>query len=100
MSLIKLRAKQPMVSEQNMEIQGKYDAGNMANAIEWQWTDLAIDADEIYKIMKYNKTKSVIILYDTEEVILVMESFDTLFERWDKLRKDEPSDNRVEKEES
>lgn len=86
MSLIRLRAKQPMLSEQNMELQGKYDAGNIATAIEWQWTDLAIEIDQIYKIMAYNKTKTVVILYETEEQILVSESFDSLYDRWNKLR--------------
>lgn len=89
MSVIKLRAKQAMLSEANMELDGKYDAGNIASALEWQWTDLAIGVEEIYKIMAYNKSKSVIVLYETEERILISEPFDSLFERWDKLRRDE-----------
>lgn len=73
------------MSEDQMEIQGKYDLGDVAKSKDWEWRDIALPVKEVYKIISFNSTKSIVELYDTEERILVAEKFEALVERWEEL---------------
>lgn len=83
MSVIKLKAKVKLVSEEDMELE-EMDMGIIAKSKEWVWRQLAIKTDEIYKVISYSSTKSILQMYDGEK-ILVAEAFDSLSERWKQL---------------
>lgn len=87
MSLLKIKAKVNLSSEQDMEIQQSMDLGVIARSSEWVWRIIALPYEQIYKIIEYNSSKSIIELFDGEK-ILAAERFDSLFERWDILRKE------------
>lgn len=85
MSVLKIRAKVIEPSEQDMEIESSYDMGTIAKSSKWVWRNLAIGAENIYTITEYSTGKCVIeTIYD--EKILVMESFTSLYPRWEKQR--------------
>lgn len=80
MSILKFKAKIKLVSEEDMEVE-EMDLGIIAKSKEWVWRQLAVMTDEIYKIISYSSTKSIVQMYDGEK-ILVAEAFDDLSERW------------------
>lgn len=82
MSLLKLKAKVRLVSEEDMEVE-ELDLGIIAKSKEWVWRYLAVITDEVYKVMAYSSNKSIVQMYDGEK-ILVAESFDELSQRWEK----------------
>lgn len=82
MSLLKLKAKVRLVSEEDMEVE-ELDLGIIAKSKEWVWRSLAVITDEVYKVMAYSPTRSIVQMYDGEK-ILVAESFDVLSERWER----------------
>lgn len=85
MSLLKLKAKVLLTSEDEMEAEERYDLGNIAKSKEWVWRNVAVPLDEVYKIIEYDKTRSIVQMRDDEK-ILVKESFESLFDRWDSLK--------------
>jgi hypothetical protein len=95
MSLFKVKAKVLLSSEEDMEQEEKYDFGNIAKSKEWVWRDISVPFEEIYKIISYSSTKSIIQMYDGEKM-LVNESFDSLNEKWEKLREDYPDMSHAE----
>ena len=89
MSLFKVKAKVLLSSEAAMESEDMYDFGNIAKNKEWVWRDVSVPFEEIYKIISYSSTKSIVQMYDGEK-FLVQESFDSLNEKWENLREDYP----------
>lgn len=89
--LIRFKAKVMMSSEEDMEAEEKYDLGNIAKSKEWEWRQVAIPAEEIYRLIEFSKNKTIVQLYDAEK-ILVAESFDDLYAKW----KDFKEDNQIE----
>lgn len=87
MSLLKLRAKVNLSSEEEMEMNQTYDFGNIAKNSEWVWRDIAVPYEQVYKIVEYNKSKSIIHMQDGE-MILVAHNFEDVLNAWDKLRKE------------
>jgi hypothetical protein len=87
MSLLKLKAKVLLVSEEQMESDEKYDLGNIARSKEWVWRNVAVPIEDVYKIIEYNKSKSIVQMRDQER-ILVAEPFDELFNRWETLKQE------------
>lgn len=87
MNLIKLRAKVLLVSEEQMEVEDKYDFGNIAKSKEWVWRNIAVPAGEVYRIIEFNNTKSIVEM-NSEEKILVSESFEELFKKWEEAKSD------------
>lgn len=85
MSVLKVRAKVKLTSEENMEMEGQYDLGNIAKSSEWVWRNVGIPIEEIYKIVEFSSAKSILQLYDTDK-ILVFEPFDDLYGRWREMR--------------
>jgi len=85
MNLLKLKAKVLLVSEEQMEIEDKYDFGNIAKSKQWEWKNIAVPAAEVYRIIEFNKNKSIVEM-NSEEKILVAESFDELFDKWEKAK--------------
>lgn len=79
--LIQLKAKVRLVSEEQMEIEDKYDLGNIAKDKEWEWKNIGISVESIYKIIEFNKNKTVVELVDDEK-ILVAEPFEQVFQKW------------------
>jgi len=82
MSLLKLKAKVKLVSEEDMELE-EMDMGIIAKSKQWVWRAMALPVGEIYKVIGYTSTKSIVQMYDGEK-ILVAESFEELCERWEK----------------
>jgi hypothetical protein len=86
MTLIKVKAKVLLKSEDQMELEGSHDMGNISrNEPEWGWRNIAIPYDEIYTITEFNKNKSIVILYSGDSH-LVAEAFEELSTRWDLMR--------------
>ncbi len=85
MSILKLKAKVMLTSEEQMEADETYDLGNIAKSKEWVWRNIGVKVEEVYRIIEYNKTKTIVQMYD-EEKILVSETFDEVFEKWEKLK--------------
>ncbi len=81
MSIIRFKGKVRLISEEQLEIENQYDAGNIAKDVQWGWRSVAISVEEIYKIISFARDKSLILLYD-EEKILVNEPFTDLYKRW------------------
>jgi hypothetical protein len=85
--IIKLKAKILLISESQMEVQGQYDIGDIPNSDKkWVWRKIAVSVEEIFKIIEYNSTKTLVILYD-EEKLLVAEPFDELYSRWEEAKR-------------
>jgi len=84
--LLKLKAKVLLVDEEQMEIEDKYDLGNIAKSKEWVWRNIAVCVQDVYRIIEYNKSKTIVQMND-EEKILVNEPFDDVFKKWDELKK-------------
>lgn len=91
MELLKLKAKVLLVSEEQMEVEDKYDLGNIAKSKEWVWRSIAVPVDEVYRIVEFNKSKTIVHMYD-EEKILVAEPFDEVFNKWAELKAGMPND--------
>ena len=83
--LIKLKAKVLLTSEEQMEAEEKYDLGAVGKSKEWVWRMIAIPVEEVYKVIEYNKSKTIVQTYDNER-ILVSEKFEDLFSRWNELK--------------
>lgn len=103
MSILKIKAKVQLPSEEAMEIEESYDMGNIVNAkqAEWVWRNIGVPVEEVYKIIAFSKDKTLVQMYDNER-ILVNESFKTVFERWRELRENHPErigDHKEEQEE-
>lgn len=86
MGLLKLKAKVLLVSEEQMEAEDKYDLGNIAKSKEWVWRNIAVSVEHVYRIIEYNKNKTIVQMND-EEKILVSEPFDEVFTKWEELQK-------------
>lgn len=85
MSLFKMKAKVLLVSEDTMEAEETYDLGNIAKSKMWVWRDVSVPFEEVYKIISYDASKSIVQTYDGEKM-LVKESSDSLNTRWAELR--------------
>lgn len=89
MKVIKVKAKVCHLSEEQLEAQDTYDLGNIAKSKEWVWRQVGLEVPCIYRIEEYDSTKSIIITYDDER-IMVREHFDSLFDRWEELKETQP----------
>lgn len=89
MKVIKIKAKVCHLSEEQLEAQDTYDLGNIARSKEWVWRQVGLEVPCIYRIEEYDSTKSIVITYDNER-ILVRESFESLFDRWQELKETQP----------
>lgn len=98
MSLFKVKAKVLLSSEDDMEQEERHDFGNIAKSKIWVWRDISVPFEELYKIISYSSTKSIVQMYDGEK-FLVQESFDSLNDRWEILRQQHPDMIHVEWEE-
>lgn len=85
MSLLKLKAKVKLDSEEDMEIKGQYDLGTIAKSAEWVWRTMAVPYEQVYKIVEFNKSKTIVHLHD-DEMILVAEPFEDIYKKWSDLR--------------
>lgn len=90
MKVIQIKAKVPLVSEDQMEAEQTYDLGNIAKNKEWGWRKMGFELAEIWRITEFDKKLSVIETFDDEK-ILVQEPFDVLFARWEKMKEEEES---------
>lgn len=86
MSILKLKGKVKLVSEEDMELE-EMDMGIIAKSKEWVWRSIAVPIEEVYKVLSYSSTRSIVQMYDGEK-ILVSESFDELCSRWEKSREE------------
>ena len=84
MSVLKLKAKVKLISEEDMELE-EMDMGIIAKSKEWVWRSVAVPVEEVYRVIGYSSTKSIVQMYDGEK-ILVAESFDELTARWEIAR--------------
>lgn len=84
MSLLRFKGKVRIVSEEDMELE-EMDMGIIAKSKEWVWRGVAVPVEEIYKVISFSSTKSIVQMYDGEKT-LVAESFEELCERWEKSR--------------
>lgn len=80
MSIIKLRAKVKLMSEEDMEIESDLDINNLKSS-RWVWRSMAFSVEEICKLISYSSDKTIIILQDGER-ILTKEPFDHLYDLW------------------
>lgn len=87
MSLVKLRAKVMLQAEDQMETEGTYDLGNIAQSKEWVWRRIALPVEEIYRVIEYSKSKSIVEINGGER-ILVSEAFDEVYVKWYDARKE------------
>lgn len=83
--VMELKAKVLLVSEEQMEIEDKYDLGDIAKSKEWVWRSIGVPVEEVYRITEYTKSKTVVQMYDGEKV-LVLEPFKEVFEKWRDLK--------------
>jgi len=99
MNLIKVKAKVKFMSEDDMEIE-EMDLGVIVKSKDWVWRNIGVLTYQIYKVMEYTPGKSIIEMYNGEK-ILVLESFDDLYKRWEESIKEEeaPEINNEDSEE-
>lgn len=105
--LIKLKAKVILTTEEQMEAEGVYDLGDIAKSKEWVWRMIAIPLEEVYKVIEFNKSKTIVQTYDGEK-ILVSETFEQVFSKWEELKlllgaaisPGEPSEEALDEEEN
>ena len=84
MSILKFKAKVRLVSEEDMELE-EMDMGIIAKSKEWVWRARAVPVEEIYSIIAYSSTKSIVQMYDGEKILLA-ESFEEVCARWERSR--------------
>lgn len=94
MSLIKLRCKVKLFTEEEMEL---LDKGLDLPEVTGRWLvrDEVFRVSEIYKITRHSSSKTLITTYDGEK-FLVMEPFIDVYNKWLELEKKlftEPSDS-------
>lgn len=103
MGLLKLKAKVLLLTEEQMEVEGKYDLGDIAKSKDWVWRSIAVPVEEVYRITEYNKSKTIVQLYD-EEKIFVAEPFEEVFLKWEELKKTDwetdPEEEEIDEEEN
>lgn len=87
MTLLKLRAKVDITSEEAMEVEQTYDLGNIATNKNWVWAFIGVPVEEVYRVISYNDRKTIVIMNGGEK-ILVMGAFDTIFEQWGTAKKE------------
>lgn len=81
--LLKVKAKVLFSSEEEMEVVDGPDMGYIANIAsnkEWVWAMAAYPVEEVIEIIQYNKSKSVIFIYDRK--ILVAEPWDQVCDKY------------------
>lgn len=81
--ILTFRAKVLLSSEDQMEMQAQYDLGDITNKDEkkWVWRNIAVPAEEIFRLIEYNSTKTLIKMYD-EELVMVSENFQSVYDKW------------------
>jgi len=80
MSIIKLKAKVKLMSEEDMELESDLNINNPKSA-RWVWRNMAFSVDEISKLISYSSDKTIIILH-TGERLLTKEPFEQLYDLW------------------
>lgn len=84
--LLKLKAKVNLFqSEEQMEAQGTYDLGHIAQSKEWVWRDMGVPVETVYRVVAFNSSKTLVFTEDENgetEQILVAEKFDDVYEKW------------------
>jgi len=80
MSIIKLKAKVKLISEDDMEIESDIELTNFKSA-RWVWRQMAFSVTEIYRLVGYTSDKTLIIFQDGEK-LLVKETFEELYKLW------------------
>src|SRR5688572_640080 len=89
MKLIQVRMKVLLTSEEQMEMQYEHDFGTYKDEDKkWVYRETGILATEIYRIIRYNKTKTIIQMYDDIQY-LVDEPFMDVFKKWEGIKTDE-----------
>lgn len=84
--ILKLKAKVMLVSEEQMEAQEQYDLGEIAKSKEWVWRQIGVCVEDVYRVIEYTKSKTMVLMNDGEKII-VSEVFDHVFNKWDNLKK-------------
>lgn len=82
--ILTFRAKVLLSSENQMELQALYDMGDITSKDDekkWVWRNIAIPAEEIFRLIEYNSTKTLIKMYD-EELVMVSETFQSVYDKW------------------
>ncbi len=84
--ILTFKAKVLLESEDQMELQGKYDLGDIIDKYKkWVWKNIAIPSEEIFRLIEYNSNKTLIKMYD-EELVMVAEPFESVFKKWEEAR--------------
>lgn len=79
MAVISIRAKVKLMKEEYMELkEGLVDEDKNT---KWVWRSVALEADDIYRLISYNSGKTILIdAFDDR--LLVEEPFDQLLKKW------------------
>lgn len=80
MALMKIKAKVYLMSESDMEATNLIEGLKGKSAL-WVWRQIALEAGDIYRIISYNSSKTLVMLHDGES-LLVNETFDQVFDKW------------------
>lgn len=84
--LITFKAKVKLYTEEDLEIEDM-DLGNIVSkSPEWGWRDITIPEEEIYKLIAFTKSKTLVQMYD-KELILANESHESLNSKWLEAKK-------------
>src|SRR5690606_20903756 len=83
--LVHVKAKVQLFTEDFLEIQAQ-DLDIKPRDVEWGWRDITIPEEEIYKLQAYTKTKTLLIMYD-REMILVAEPHEEVSRKWEEAKK-------------
>lgn len=81
MSLIKLKAKVYLLSEEDMELQNQFE-GLSPKSGSWVFRNIALESENIYRIVAFARDKTLVIMTD-EEKLIVKGTFDEIFKLWE-----------------
>jgi|SRR6478609_7109341 len=81
MGLIVVKAKVKLIHESDLEDVESFENKGMEPPSKWVWRDIALHVDDIKMLIAYNSTKTYIEDYYGYRT-LVMESFETVFRKW------------------
>lgn len=87
MSILRLKAKVLLSSEDSLELEERDLGAIQGYAPEWGWRSKAFRVEEIYDIISFSPTKCLVRTYDGEKV-LVIGAFEELTDKWEEKLKE------------